>query len=172
MKVALITGASRGLGRALASELARRDWRLIIDARDAEALEHAASDLGPTDRVSAIPGDVADASHRSALADAVRQAGGLDLLVNNASTLGPTPLPKLSRYPIGALEDVFRVNTFAPLALIQEVLPLMSSGGTIVNITSDAAVEPYEGWGGYGASKAALEQLTAILGAERPDLAV
>ena len=172
MKVGLITGASRGLGWALASELSGRGWHLIVDGRDRHALDRSAAELGAGAAITPVAGNVADPHHRKELADAVRRAGKLDLLVNNASTLGPTPLLKLDGYPIAALEEVFRVNTFAPLALIQEMLPLMSPGAAIVNITSDAAVEPYEGWGGYGSSKAALEQLTAILGAERPDLSV
>jgi NAD(P)-dependent dehydrogenase (short-subunit alcohol dehydrogenase family) len=170
MAVAIITGASRGLGLALSRALAHRGWSLVIDARGVDALERAARELGELTDVRAIAGDVADASHRRTLVDAA--GGRVDLLVNNASLLGPSPQPALAEYPLGELERVYRVNALAPLALVQEVLPLLSDGARIVNVTSDAAVEPYEGWGGYGSSKAALEQLTAILGAERPDLRV
>lgn len=167
MKTALITGASRGLGRALARTLARDGWNLVVDARDAAALSAVAAETGAT----AIPGDVADPAHRAALA---RAAGsGLDLLVNNASTLGRTPMPRLASLPGGALADTFATNVLAPLALIQAVLPgLRERRGAILNITSDAAVEGYETWGGYGASKAALEQLSNVLAAEEPDVAV
>jgi NAD(P)-dependent dehydrogenase (short-subunit alcohol dehydrogenase family) len=173
MPVAVITGASRGLGLAIARKLVERGWQLIVDARDGVALERAMKGLGATGQVAAIPGDVADPRHRERIAGAVDRAGSVALLVNNASLLGPSPQPMLERYPLSELERVFRVNTFAPLALIQALLPaLQAAGGTIVNVTSDAAVEAYEGWGGYGASKAALEQLTAILGAEQNTLYV
>ena len=172
MSTALITGGSRGLGLALARELSRRGWKLVIDARGERELEEAASSLGPGE-VTAIPGDVADPDHRRQLAEAVDRIGPLDLLVNNASVLGPSPLPGLARYPIDDLERVLRINTIAPLALVQLLLPkLQAAAGTIVNITSDAAVEPYEGWGGYGSSKAALDQISAILGAEQNDIRV
>lgn len=172
MGVALITGGSRGFGLALARELAARGWQLIVDARRAAALEEAAAELG-VERVRAVAGDVADARHRAELAEAVGRLGRLDLLVNNASVLGPSPLPTLDRYPLDQLEHVFRVNAIAPLGLIQAVLPqLLACSGTIVNLTSDAAAEPYEAWGGYGSSKAALDQLTAILAAEQPSLRV
>jgi NAD(P)-dependent dehydrogenase (short-subunit alcohol dehydrogenase family) len=162
MPTAIVTGASRGLGLALSRALAERGWRLVIDAREAGPLQAAAAQLpGATP----IPGDVSDPSHRSALVEAA--GGQIDLLVNNASLLGPSPQPALADYPLDVLEDVYRVNVLAPLALIQLARPRM-----IVNVTSDAAVEPYEGWGGYGSSKAALEQLTAILAAEQPGLRV
>jgi NAD(P)-dependent dehydrogenase (short-subunit alcohol dehydrogenase family) len=169
---ALITGASRGLGLALARELARRGWQLIIDARGAEALEAAGEELGALTHVTAIPGDVADAGHRIALAAAARDAGRIDLLVNNASILGPSPQPALLNYPSDVLERVFRTNVVAPLALIAAVhaRDAMNDGGTIINITSDAGVEPYPGWGGYGASKAALEHASAVLAAENPHI--
>ena len=162
MPTAIITGASRGLGLALARALAERGWRLVIDAREAGTLNEVAAELHAT----AIAGDVTDPEHRQAL---IAAAGPVDLLVNNASVLGPSPQPHLADYPLDVLEAVYRVNVVAPLALVQLVLPRLSPGGRIVNVTSDAAVEPYEGWGGYGSSKAALEQLTAILAAEHPD---
>src|SRR5919201_4776491 len=170
MPVGIVTGASRGLGLALARELARSGWRLVVDARGAGELELAARQLGALGEVVAIAGDVADQRHREALVDAAGER--IDLLVNNASLLGPSPQPPLRAYPLRELERVYRVNVLAPLALVQLVLPRLPAGGRIVNITSDAAVEPYEGWGGYGSSKAALEQLTAILAAEHPDLRV
>ncbi|MFG1858562.1 SDR family NAD(P)-dependent oxidoreductase [Actinomadura geliboluensis] len=167
MKTALITGGSRGLGRALAAELARDGWTLVIDGRDPVALAAAAAETGAT----GIAGDVADPAHRAVLVQAV--SGGLDLLVNNASTLGPTPMPRLDALPVADLADTLATNVLAPLALIQEVLPsLRGRRGAILNITSDAAVEGYETWGGYGTSKAALEQLSNVLAAEEPDVAV
>ncbi|SNT54498.1 Short-chain dehydrogenase [Actinomadura meyerae] len=167
MKTALITGGSRGLGRALAAALARDGWTLVIDGRDPAALAAAAAETGAT----AIAGDVTDPAHRAALAEAV--SGGLDLLVNNASTLGPTPMPRLDALPVADLAATLATNVLAPLALIQEVLPsLRGRRGAILNITSDAAVEGYETWGGYGTSKAALEQLSNVLAAEEPDVAV
>jgi NAD(P)-dependent dehydrogenase (short-subunit alcohol dehydrogenase family) len=170
MPTAIITGASRGLGLALAGALAERDWRLIIDARGAGDLDRAAIELDRLTDVHAIAGDVSDGWHREALIDAA--GARIDLLVNNASLLGPSPQPELAGYPLAVLERVYAVNVLAPLALIQLALPLMPPGGCIVNVTSDAAVEPYAGWGGYGSSKAALEQLSAILAAERPDLRI
>ena len=171
-KTALITGASRGLGLALARRLAKEYWTLIIDARGAENLETARAELAQLTRVIAIPGDMTGEEHRQALAEAAHAAGGLDALVNNASILGPSPQPQLLGYPIEVLEEVYRVNVIAPLTLIQSVRNELKPGARILNITSDAAVEPYEGWGGYGSSKAALEQLSAILAAENPSLRV
>ncbi len=171
-KTILITGASRGLGLALARRLARENWTLIIDARGAEDLETARTELAQQTRVIALPGDVSGEEHRQALAEAAHEAGGLDALVNNASILGPSPQPQLLDYPIGVLEEVYRTNTFAPLALVQSLRNELKPGARIINVTSDAAVEPYEGWGGYGSSKAALEQLSAILAAENPSLRV
>jgi NAD(P)-dependent dehydrogenase (short-subunit alcohol dehydrogenase family) len=171
MSTALITGASRGFGLALASALAGRGWKLVIDGRDGSSLQRAAASIGGD--VIAISGDVSDAEHRRALMEAVDGLGGLDLLVNNASTLGPSPLPPLDRYPLDELEEVFRINSVAPLALMQALLPnLTSASGTVVNVTSDASVEPYEGWGGYGSSKAALDQLSAVFAVEHPSLRV
>ena len=167
---AIITGASRGLGRALADALAERGWRLVIDARTEDELEVARAQLAERTEVLAIAGDVADAWHRGRLLWLAGER--IDLLVNNASTLGASPLPALADYPLDVLERTLRVNVVAPLALVQLALPRMAAGARIINITSDAAVEAYEGWGGYGLSKAALEQLTAVLAAERPDLRV
>ena len=171
-RTALITGVSRGLGLALARRLVRDGWTLIIDARGAEALEAVRTELAELSRVIAIPGDVTDEEHRRALAEAAREAGGLDALVNNASILGPSPQPQLLDYPLDVLEEVYRANTVAPLALVQAVQREFKPGARILNITSDAGVEPYPGWGGYGSSKAALEHLSAILAAENPSLRV
>jgi NAD(P)-dependent dehydrogenase (short-subunit alcohol dehydrogenase family) len=167
MPTGIVTGASRGLGLALARALSERGWELVVDARDAAALEAATSGL---DGVVAVPGDVADPEHRRSL---VAAAGTrVDLLVNNASLLGPSPLPPLAEYPLDELARVYQANVFAPLALFQLALPRLAAGAAVLNITSDAAVEPYEGWGGYGSSKAALEQLTAILAGEHPALRI
>src|SRR4051812_11541599 len=161
MPVALLTGASKGFGRAVAAELARRGWTLITDARDPDALRAATAELAGGGH-TALPGDVTDPAHRAELAAAVERAGRLDLLVHNASDLGPSPLPHLASYPVDAFRRVLEVGTVAPLALTQLVLPaLTASGGTLISISSDAAVAAYEGWGGYGAAKAALDQLTA-----------
>jgi NAD(P)-dependent dehydrogenase (short-subunit alcohol dehydrogenase family) len=146
--------------------LYRRNWRLVVDARGADALQVA---WGGVPEVVAVPGDVADPDHRRALVEA---AGPIDLLVNNASVLGPSPQPALGDYPLDELRRVFEINVVAPLALVQEALPHLAEDARIVDVTSDAALEPYEGWGGYGSSKAALEQLTAVLAAEHPDLRV
>lgn len=165
-KTALITGASRGLGFALAQELAQRGWQLIVDARGRTALERAAAELNRWGQVTAVPGDVTDAAHRRALAAAARALGGLDAVVNNASILGPSPQPALLDYPLDILRQVYVTNVIAPLALMQAVRHTLKPNAAVINITSDAAVEPYEGWGGYGSSKAALEQLSAVLAAE------
>lgn len=170
---ALITGASRGLGLALARALATRGWELIIDARGEERLRAAAEGLGDLAAVHPVPGDIADERHRRDLVDSVDElGGGLDLLVHNASLLGPSPQPEIAEYPLDDLERVYAANVFAPLRFTQMLLPRMGPDARIVSITSDAAVEPYEGWGGYGSSKAALEQWTRVLAAERPELRV
>ena len=170
--VALITGASRGLGLALARSLAKRGWSLVLDARGASALKQAHSELSSKTQVIALPGDVSDEAHAKALVDAAKELGGLDLLVNNASTLGPSPQPSLKDYPLDVLEQVYRVNVFAPLRLTQLALPILKPGARVLNITSDAGVEGYAGWGGYGSSKAALEQLSNVLAAEHPEFKV
>ena len=165
-RTALVTGASRGLGLALARQLAADGWQLIIDARGADALEAARAELSRQTQVVAIVGDVTDAAHRRELAKAAQAVGGLDALVNNASLLGPSPQPYLLEYPLEVLEQVYRTNVIAPLALIQTMQHVFKPGARIINVTSDAGVEGYEGWGGYGSSKAALEQLSHILAAE------
>ena len=164
---AIVTGASRGLGLELTKALVQRGWRVVIDARD---LPSVPGELAESGQVVALAGDVADATHRRALVEAAGER--IDLLANNASELGPSPLPVLRDLPLPALERILRVNAVAPLALAQLVLPRMPSGGTILNVSSDAAVEGYEGWGGYGASKAALDQLTRVLAAEHLELRV
>jgi NAD(P)-dependent dehydrogenase (short-subunit alcohol dehydrogenase family) len=167
MAVAIVTGGSRGLGRALAAGLVRAGWRVVIDGRDAAAVRSAADETGAT----AVPGDVTDPTHRAALLDAA--GGRLDLLVNNAGILGPSPQPVLADYPPAALREVYEVNVFAPLALAQAALPaLRRSHGALVAVSSDAAVEPYAGWGGYGSAKAAVEQIGRIMAAEEPSVRV
>ena len=171
--VAVVTGASRGLGAALTAELVRRDWHVVVDARDAARLAAAVAALPDSSTVTALPGDVTDDDHRRAVARAVEQLGGLDLLVSNASTLGPSPLPPLSEHPLPALLDVFEVNALAPIALLQLLLPsLRSRRGRVVHLSSDAAVEAYEGWGAYGAAKAALDHASRVLALEEPDVRV
>ena len=167
MPIGIVTGASRGLGLALTRVLDERGWQLWVDARGHEALVEATVGLRG---VTAIAGDVADPDHRRALVDAAGHR--IDLVVNNASLLGPSPQPALAAYPLDELRRVYEANVVAPLALAQLALPRLAPGAAIVNVTSDAAVEPYEGWGGYGSSKAALEQLTAILAAERATVRV
>ena len=164
MPTAVITGASRGLGLAVARALTGEGWQLVLDARDGELLRRNA----PGGAVL-VPGDVSNPDHRLALRDAVGPQ--LDLLVNNASHLGPSPQPLLRDYPLEELRRVYEVDVLAPLALTQALLPLLS-GGTVVNISSDAAVEAYEGWGGYGSAKAALDHLSAVLAQENPGVRV
>jgi NAD(P)-dependent dehydrogenase (short-subunit alcohol dehydrogenase family) len=164
--VAIVTGAARGFGRAVTAALIGRGWTVVGDARRAHELETTARELNSA-RLIALAGDVTDPSHRAALFGAATNAGPLRLLVNNASRLGPSPQPVLADYPASELWNVYHTNVFAPLALIQMALPALThNGGAIVNVTSDAAVEPYPGWGGYGSSKAALDQLSAVLAAE------
>ncbi len=164
-RVAIVTGASKGLGAAIARRLGTDGWTVVVDARDGVALASSAAISGAI----AIAGDVTDPHHRRDLADAVGTFGRLDLLVNNAGDLGPSPLPALADYPLHALEQVYAAGVFAPLALTQLVLPLLrASAGAVVNISSDAGVEPYERWGGYGSAKAALDHLTAVVAIEEP----
>ncbi len=171
-RTALITGASRGLGLALARGLARRGWNLILTARDPERLRAARDELARVTHVAALAGDVTDASHREALAVLACGHAGLDAVVNNAGTLGPSPLRPLLDVPVDRIDDVFRANAGAPLALLQVLRSVLKPGARVVNVTSDAAVNPYEGWGLYGASKTALEQLSAVLAVENPELKV
>jgi NAD(P)-dependent dehydrogenase (short-subunit alcohol dehydrogenase family) len=181
-RTALITGASRGLGLALARSLAADGWKLVVDARTAGDLDAAAADLdpspGPMGRqvkppgVVAVAGDVASEEHRLALRRAVADLGGIDVVVHNASRLGPSPQPTLDAYPLDVLRGVYAVNVFAPLRLTQLLLPHLRPGGRIVFVTSDASVEPYGGWGGYGSSKAALDQIAAVLAAEHPEFRI
>jgi NAD(P)-dependent dehydrogenase (short-subunit alcohol dehydrogenase family) len=171
--VAVITGASRGLGLAVARALAHRGWALVIDARGEAHLGAVASELGGATEVRAVPGDVRDERHRSELVRMAEELGGLDLLMNNASTIGLSPRPMLADYPIDELVRVYEINALAPLALFQRALPLLrGSAGRVINVTSDAAVESYSGWGGYGSSKAALEQVSSVLAAEHPELRI
>lgn len=170
-RIGIVTGASRGFGLATARTLGQRGWFLIIDARNREELEAAAATIEGD--VVVIAGDVADPEHRERLIRAAIEAGGLDLLINNASMLGPSPQPNLDSYPPEVFRQVFEVNVMAPLALIQSALPLLRHRrGIVINVTSDAGRESYPGWGGYGSSKAALDQLSNVLGAEEPDLSV
>jgi NAD(P)-dependent dehydrogenase (short-subunit alcohol dehydrogenase family) len=171
--VAVLTGASRGLGLALAHGLAAWGYALVIDARDAAALRAAAARLPPGTEVAALPGDITDPAHRAALAAAAAELGGPDLLINNAGTLGASPLPAIADYPLAELRDALEVNVIAPLALTQLLLPaLRGHGGAVLCVTSDAATEAYAGWGGYGAAKAALEQACAVLAAEEATVRV
>src|SRR5689334_11904297 len=171
-RTALITGASRGLGLALARGLAHRGWNLILTARDAERLGVARDELARVTHVAAISGDVTDADHRAAMAVLARGHGGLDAIVNNAGALGPSPLPPMLEYPLDALRSVLEANVIAPLGMLQATRDMLKPGARVLSITSDAAITPYPGWGGYGASKAALEQLTAVLAVENPTLRV
>jgi NAD(P)-dependent dehydrogenase (short-subunit alcohol dehydrogenase family) len=172
MKNALITGASRGLGLALARQLGGKGWGLAIDARGRKALEQAERELSAKTKVIAVSGDVTAEAHRRRLLKAAQELGGLDLLVNNASLLGPSPQPPLLQYPLDVLEQVYRANVIAPLAIVQTLQPVLKPDACILNVTSDAAVEAYGGWGGYGSSKAALEHLSHILAEENPGLRI
>jgi len=179
MSVAIVTGGSRGLGRALAEGLIRAGWSVIIDGRDPDAVQKAETELrallpDPSQEVFGISGDITDAQHRADLVMTAQDAGGLDLLVNNAGTLGASPLPMLADYPLEELRVAFEVNVVAPLGMIQDSLPMLENSARprIIDITSDAGVEAYEGWGGYGAGKAALDHLSAVLATEQPAVTV
>lgn len=172
LRTALITGASRGLGRALARGLAARGWNLIITARDGERLREVRDELAVRTHVAALAGDVADPEHRAALAVLARGHAGVDAVINNAGALGPSPLPALIDHPLGAFTDLLATNVIAQLGVIQALRAELKPAARVINITSDAAVNAYAGWGGYGASKAALEQLSAVLAIENPDLRV
>src|SRR4026209_2833535 len=171
-RTALITGASRGLGLALARGLAEHGWNLIITARDSERLRAVRDELATRTHVAAIAGDVTDAAHRDALAVLARGHSGLDAVINNAGALGPSPQPPLLEYPLDVMEQVLRTNVTAPLGVIQALRTELKPGARIINVTSDAGVNAYPRWGGYGASKAALEQLSAVLSVENPSLKV
>ncbi|WP_338695066.1 SDR family oxidoreductase [Streptomyces sp. Q6] len=175
MAVAIITGASRGFGRALATALAERGWDLVLDGRSAEPLHEVAAALkGHGGTVTAVPGDVTDGGHRVALIAAAWELGGIDLLVNNAGVLGAEPLVPLGEHSLDDFRRALDVNVVAPLGLLQEALPLLRTApaGAVINMSSDAAVEAYRTWGGYGATKAALDQLSAVLAVEEPELRV
>jgi NAD(P)-dependent dehydrogenase (short-subunit alcohol dehydrogenase family) len=171
-RTVLITGASRGLGLALARGLAARGWNLILTARDAERLRTVRDELAVRTHVAAIAGDVTDPAHRSALAVLARGHAGLDAVINNAGALGPSPQPPLFDYPLDVLSAVFETNVVAPLGVLQALRTELKPGARIINVTSDAAVNAYAGWGGYGSSKAAFEQLSAVLAAENPSIKV
>ena len=171
-RTAIVTGASAGLGLALTRRLVADGWRVVVDARHAGRLREAVREL-PLGRVTAVPGDVADAAHRADLVEAAAALGGIDLLVNNASMLGGSPQPRLADLTADVLSDVLRTNTVAPMDIVRRALPALTQArGCVINVSSDAAVEAYEGWGAYSASKAALDRLSAVLAAEHPDLAV
>jgi len=175
MPVAIITGASRGLGRALSEALAARGWDLVLDARNAETLHKTAAGVAAHGtRVTALPGDVTDAGHRAGLVAAARELGGLDLLVNNAGVLGAEPLVPLGDHSLGGFRAALETNVVAPLGLLQEALPELRAApsGAVVNVSSDAGAEAYRTWGAYGATKAALDQLSAVLAVEEPGLRV
>jgi NAD(P)-dependent dehydrogenase (short-subunit alcohol dehydrogenase family) len=168
---ALVTGASRGFGHALTAALVRRGWHVIVDARDADRLARSVVDLQDPSAVTALPGNVVDDEHRAELARAVQARGRLDLLVHNASVLGPSPLVPLGDHPLPELLEVFEVNALAPVPLTQLVLPaLRASRGRVVHVSSDAAVGAYEGWGAYGAAKAALDHAARVLAVEEPEV--
>lgn len=171
-RTALITGASRGLGLALARGLAARGWNLILTARDADRLRAVRDELAQLTHVAFAAGDVTDPAHRRTLAILAAGHAGLDAVINNAGALGPSPQPALLDYPLDVLRDVLEANVLAPLGLLQAVRPVLKPGARVVNVTSDAAINAYAGWGGYGASKAALEQLSAVLAAEQPSIRV
>jgi NAD(P)-dependent dehydrogenase (short-subunit alcohol dehydrogenase family) len=172
-RVAVVTGGSRGLGRAFTAGLVRRGWHIVTDARDPVGLTETVAEIGIPHAVTAIPGDISDPQHRVQLAEVANAVGGVDMLVNNASVLGPSPQPGLAVYPLDVLEHAYAINVLAPLALFQLLLPqLVRRTGRVINVSSDAAVEPYPGWGGYGSTKAALDQLTAVLAVEHPQLRI
>ncbi len=168
IKTAVVTGASRGLGLALARELAVQGWQLIIDARGDAALAAAYAELAKITAVTAVSGDITDKAHRDALAVAARAAGGVDVVINNAGILGPSPQPALLDYPLDELKKVFQVNVIGQLGVLQALRDTLKDGARIINISSDAAVEAYAGWGGYGAGKAAFDHLSAVLAEENP----
>jgi NAD(P)-dependent dehydrogenase (short-subunit alcohol dehydrogenase family) len=170
-KVAIITGASKGFGKAAAASLLGAGWTVVGDARSKETLAATAAELAKSGSFLTVPGDVLDDDHLQELVARAESAGRFQLLVNNAGALGPSPLPGLAEVAIDDLRDLFWVNTAAPLRLIQIALPALSrSSGVVINLTSDAAAEAYEGWGAYGATKIALEKLTSVLAVEHPSI--
>jgi NAD(P)-dependent dehydrogenase (short-subunit alcohol dehydrogenase family) len=171
-RTALITGASRGLGLALSRGLARGGWNLILTSRDPERLRPVRNELAEVTHVAALAGDLTNPLHRQALAVLARGHGGLDAVINNAGILGPSPQPELFDYPLDLLVEVYLANVIAPLGLLQAVRKELKPDARLINVTSDAGVSAYPGWGGYGSSKAALERLSAVLAAENPDLRV
>ncbi|MBA3258130.1 MAG: SDR family oxidoreductase [Gemmatimonadales bacterium] len=171
-RTALITGASRGLGLALARGLAGRGWNLILTARDPDRLRPVRDELATITHVAMLAGDLTDPAHRRELAVLARGHAGLDAVVNNAGMLGPSPQPALLDYPLEALTAVYQANVIAPLGLVQALSAELKPGARVINVTSDAAATPYPGWGGYGSSKAALDQLSAVLAAENESLKV
>lgn len=169
-KTALITGASKGLGYSLAKALAKQGWRLLINARNARQLLNVQTELEQFTEVIAISGDVRDEIHLLQLSDALKgNQWQLDLVVNNASALGASPLPKLLDHSIDALHSLFHTNMIAPISLLQKVHPFLQEGASIINVSSDAASEAYETWGAYGGSKAGLDHMTLVLGKENPE---
>ena len=174
-RTAIVTGASRGFGFSVAGQLAQQDWNLVVDARTSTDLERAVAEFDAlgSGEVRSLAGDITDPAHARGLVEAAAELGSLSLLVNNAGILGPSPQPRLAAYPLDSLEEVLDVYVVAPLRLIQLALPrLRDNAGTVINVTSDAAVEAYEGWGGYGSAKAALEQISKVLSVEEPDVTV
>lgn len=170
--VAVVTGGSQGLGLALADALIRDGWAVVIDARRRDRLRTAVDRLEAHGTAIGVPGDITNARHRAEIARAASALGAVHLVVNNASTLGASPLPRLLDIDPGALLRTFDVNVIAPIALLQALDGALAPGATVVNVSSDAGVEAYEGWGGYGASKAALDHVSRVLAVERPDLRV
>ncbi len=171
-RTAIVTGSSRGLGLAVTRSLVASGWHVVVDARDGDRLRAELADL-PSGSVTVVPGDVADASHRAALADAAVTRGDVALLVNNASVLAGSPQPRLAALDAEAFARVLAVNTIAPADMVRRcVQQLTRSRGAVINISSDAAVEPYDGWAAYGASKAALDLVSAVLAVEHPELGV
>jgi NAD(P)-dependent dehydrogenase (short-subunit alcohol dehydrogenase family) len=168
-KSALITGASKGLGYALAEHLAQNGWNLLINARNAKQLLEARNHLEQFTKVIAISGDVRDELHLLQLAEALESNQWQpDLVVNNASALGVSPMPHLLDHPVEDLHVIFHTNMIAPISLLQKVKPYLKSDATIINVSSDAGAGAYETWGAYGGSKAGLDHMTDILAKEYP----
>ncbi len=170
-KIAIVTGASKGFGKAVSEALVAAGWGVVGDARDAAVLKTSAEELGPS--FQPVAGDITDPAHLASLVTIATEQGNLRLVVNNAGSLGPTPLPSLASLAVEDLQSLFATNVAAPLQLIQLALPLLRvNGGTIINVTSDAVPQHYEGWGAYGASKAALEKISGVVATEVPEVRV